>query len=100
MLHAPGQHPRGQRQPVLAVGRIVGAVDELVGVALEIEEQRRQGGEMDIFQPPGPQDVERALVAVEPQRPFDALPDDVAEVVFPVDLLAPVGRRVARQERP
>ena len=49
MGHAPGQHLLGVVEVYVCVGRIVGAVDELVRVLFKVEEQRRQGGEVHVF---------------------------------------------------
>ena len=49
MAHAPAQHLLGALQDQAPVRRIIGQVAKFRRVLFEVEEQRRQGGEMDVF---------------------------------------------------
>ena len=52
---------------------------------------------MHVFQSPGTDDVERALVAAKAERPFDALVQDIAEVIFYNYSLSDTARRGVEQ---
>ena len=68
---APGHHAVQTLQPEQPGARIVGAVDEFVRVLVEVEQDRRQPGEMDIFQPVGPHHLK---VATTPTAGRTAVP--------------------------
>src|SRR5438270_931645 len=50
------------------IGRIAGAIHELVGIGGKIEEERRQAGEMDVFVAPVTNDREAAFIRIEAER--------------------------------
>src|SRR5882672_7033257 len=99
VTHPPGQQFLGVGENERQIGRLAGTVAELVGIACKIEEKRRQAGEMDIFVTLVADDGEAALLRIEAERGFGTELAQIAKIVFPMDLVSPIRRIRAGEER-
>src|SRR5438094_768333 len=86
-------------QPHGAVDRILGAVGKLVRIHREIEQERLQTGEMNVFEALVADHGERAGIEAEPERLLCRALLDIAEIELPVDRVAPRRRRPSIEER-
>ena len=92
MKHAPGQRLLGVVFDDAGVLGAFGQVGELARVGPEVEQQRRHGGEVDVFPVRVLDHQQRAFIHPQPQRALGAGVEGVAEIIFVVQLAAPVGR--------
>ena len=99
MGQPPGQRLLGVAQHQIGVSQVGRQVDELVGVRLQVEEQRRKRGKMDVFVTLVLDHAEAGLVHRKPKHGLRLGVVHVTEVVFVVQLGAPAGRADALRER-
>ena len=74
---------------------ISGEIMELVWVVLEIEQERRQGGKVDVFEALIADHGERALIRPQPELGLRPPMFGVAEIQLEMDFAPPVLRAVA-----
>ena len=94
--HAPGEQLLGVAEHQRGIRRVLGQVGGLAGIALQVEEQRRQPGEVHVLVALVAQHVQRALIRRQAKH---LVARRTAEVELPVRRLAPAPRRLAGQER-
>src|SRR5262245_29286637 len=99
VLHPPGEELLAVGQHQRQVGRIVCNVAELPRVLLEIEEHRCEPRKVHIFVALIADHIEGALVTLEAEGALGVEVDDIAEIVLPMYLAPPVGRRATNDER-
>jgi hypothetical protein len=106
VLHTPRQHPLRVVEHPARVGRVGRAVDELIGVEVEVEEDRRQHrmtGEVHVLAVVVAQHRERAFLECQAERLLEHAAVGITKVELRMHLASPVGRRVVlepRGERP
>src|SRR5258707_3876364 len=92
MTHSPRQELLRIGQNERQIGGLAGAIDQLVGVANEIEEECRQSGEMNIFVPLVADHRQAALLGLKVECRLRAEVAKITKIVFPMNLAPPVRR--------
>ena len=89
MQHAMAEQSLGIAADHRSHGRVARKVKELGRIVLEVLQQRRLRGEMDVFVLMVAEDIHRSLIAGELEMALGALRVRGAEIEFPEHRIAP-----------
>ena len=99
VLHPPGQRLLGINPHEISIGRVFRQICELVGIAAQVEEQRGQRGEVDIFIGRILHDTQAGMVHPDPRAGFRRRVEHIPKIVFVMQFRSPVRRQLGIQQR-